>query len=86
MFIDEKSLDDLKRNFQNSHASVMITNKNSVIEYVNSQFEKRTGYDSSEVIGKKASILKSNDTSSEKYTNLWQTILRGKIWSGEFKN
>lgn len=86
MFIDEKSLDDLKRNFQNSHASVMITNKNSVIEYVNSQFEKRTGYDSSEVIGKKASILKSNDTNSEKYTNLWQTILRGKIWSGEFKN
>lgn len=61
--------------------SVMITDHNGTIEYINPAFESMTGYSSEEVIGKTPRILKSNKQSQAYYERLWKTILSGEVFS-----
>ncbi len=66
---------------------VMITNVKAEIEWVNSGFEKLTGYTESEVLGKNPSeIIKSGLHDKAFYQNLWETILAGEAWIGEIIN
>ncbi len=65
---------------------IFITDIEGTIKYVNPVFTEVTGYTQEEVIGKKASILKSGKHSKEFYKELWETLLSGKIWQGEFIN
>jgi PAS domain S-box-containing protein len=67
-------------------ASIMITDLDGLIEYVNPHFTDLTGYTLDDLIGKTPSILKSDETSSEAYRQLWQTIVDGGEWRGEFHN
>jgi len=71
---------------EQSPASVMITDTDGKITYVNPRFLEITGYQEEEVIGSTPRILKSGKTPQEKYENLWRTILEGKTWFGEFYN
>jgi len=71
---------------QQSPACVVITNLEGNIEYVNPKFTDLTGYSTEEVLGKNPRILQSGEMSKEAYTQLWQTILSGKDWRGEFHN
>jgi len=71
---------------EQSPASVLITNTDGNIEYVNSKFVEVTGYSPEEVIGQNPRILKSGYTPSESYRTLWETITAGKEWRGEFHN
>jgi PAS domain S-box-containing protein len=57
-----------------------------VITYVNSSFEKTTGYTAAEVIGKPPSVLKSGEHDGAFYRELWTTLKAGKEWSGRFHN
>ncbi|MBN2893380.1 MAG: SpoIIE family protein phosphatase [Bacteroidales bacterium] len=66
--------------------SVVITNKTPNIEYVNSAYTNITQYTQKELFGKNPSLLKSGKTPKETIKNLWETILQGKIWTGEFIN
>ena len=65
---------------------VVITDIDGNIQYVNPTFEKVTGYKREEVIGQNPRILKSGKHPKSFYENLWQTILSGKMWEGEFIN
>jgi len=69
-----------------SPISIVITDKNGNIEYVNQKFVEVTGYSITEAIGKNPRILKSGNTSSEEYKLLWDTIISGNVWKGEFVN
>ncbi len=71
---------------ENSPASVVVTNKNGIIEYVNPRFSEVTGYSADEAIGQNPNVLKSGDLPESYYQELWDTILAGKVWRGEFKN
>ena len=71
---------------ENSPASVVVTDKNGTIEYVNPRFSEVTGYSADEAIGQNPSVLKSGDFPESYYQELWDTILAGKVWRGEFKN
>ena len=71
---------------EQSPASVVITNPQGNIEYVNSKFCEVTGYRVEEVMGRNPRILKSGLTSDEVYRDLWQTITAGHEWRGEFQN
>lgn len=71
---------------EQSPNSIVITNKNGDIEYVNPQFEKVSGYSSKEALGQNPRILKSDITPAEKHRELWKTITAGNIWRGEFAN
>lgn len=66
--------------------SIVITDENANIEYVNPTFTNVTGYTLLEVLGKNPKILKSEHTNKLDYANLWQTITQGKNWTGTFKN
>ncbi len=66
--------------------SVVITDREGVIEYVNPAFERTTGYTRAEVIGKKPSLVKSGRHEPEFYQRLWQTILQGQPFREVFIN
>lgn len=82
----EADLRKLSRVVEQSPVSVVITNVDGAIEYVNPKFLELTGYTAKEVIGQRPSILKSGLTSDATYTDLWKTIISGREWRGEFRN
>ncbi len=67
-------------------ASIIITNRDSEILFTNKKFSEITGYSAEEVYRKNPRILKSGNKTSEQYKELWETILSGKEWKGEFLN
>ena len=83
---DMEEIQKLSQSVEYSPNIVMITDKDSVIEYVNSRFTEITGYQSWEVLGKKPNLLSASETPKEIYEKLWKTILAGKTWRGEFLN
>ncbi|MBK6344726.1 MAG: PAS domain S-box protein [Bacteroidales bacterium] len=76
----------LSKAIEQNPVSIVITNKEGFIEYVNPKFSEITGYSGKEAIGQKPSILKSGAHSDEFYRELWQTITSGKDWQGEMQN
>lgn len=71
---------------EQSANSVVITDINGIIEYVNPKFTAVSGYSSEEAIGRTPSFLKSDKQTKSYYTEMWKTITAGKEWQGEFCN
>lgn len=71
---------------EQSPESIVITNINTKIEYVNEAFTRTTGYTRDEVVGKNPRILQSGATPSETYVAMWQQLSSGESWKGEFFN
>ena len=86
----EKNIEDnlrkLSQAVEQSPVSIVITDTNGNIEYVNSKFSLVTGYSFQEAVGNNPRILKSGETSDDVYKELWKTISSGKEWEGEFHN
>ncbi len=82
----EQQLRLFSRAIEQSANLVMITDCEGIIEYVNPKFTQVTGYTEAEAIGANPRLLKSGRTTSEQYRRLWQTILAGSEWRGEFCN
>lgn len=82
----EASLRKFSVAVEHSPLSIVITDTNGTIEYVNQHFVALTGYSLVESIGANPRILKAGETSSEEYKRLWDTILAGGEWRGEFHN
>lgn len=66
--------------------SIVITDINGDIIYVNKKIEKLTGYSYEESIGKNPRILKTDFHDNKFYKDLWETISSGEIYECEFKN
>jgi len=66
--------------------AIVITDQQGVIRWVNPAFTEMTGYRGDEVIGQNPRVLKSGMQSREFYRSLWETILRGDVWSGSLVN
>lgn len=66
--------------------SIIITDKEGNIEYVNPFFEKITGYKYDEVLNKDPKFLNSGKMTLKEISNLWKTINAGGIWRGRFYN
>ncbi|MDP2110837.1 MAG: PAS domain S-box protein, partial [Thiobacillus sp.] len=66
--------------------SVIITDRNGIIEYVNPAFTRVTGYPLEEAVGQSPGMLKSGLTPAEHYQKLWKTLQAGKEWRGELLN
>ena len=82
----ENQLRKLSRAVEQSPASVVITNLAGEIEYVNPKFTEVTGYTLEEAKGQNPRVLKSGDQPAENYRELWETIISGGEWRGEFLN
>jgi len=78
----ERKANMLLQAVEKSGESMMITNKDAIIEYVNPAFTKITGYSLEEVVGKTPAVLKSHAQNPAFYEELWGTITRGEVWHG----
>ncbi len=83
---NEKQLHKLSRAVEQTHDSIIVTDKKGIIEYVNRGFVETTGYSQSEAIGKTCAILKSGETTDDVYKSLWDSITSGREWRGVFRN
>jgi len=66
--------------------SIVLTDLQARIEYVNPYFTQATGYSQEEALGQNPRLLKSGETPPDHYRRLWQTLADGGIWTGEFHN
>jgi PAS domain S-box-containing protein len=82
----EAELRKLSQAVEQSPVSIVITDLEGNIEYVNPKFTELTGYARDEVMGKNPRILKSGEMPPEFYRTLWQTITSGGEWRGELRN
>jgi PAS domain S-box-containing protein len=83
---EEQRVRQLSGAVEHSPASVVITDTEGNIEYVNPKFTEVTGYSLEEAVGQNPRILKSGELSKETYEELWETIKKGEEWHGEFHN
>jgi PAS domain S-box-containing protein len=82
----EEELRKFSRVVEQTASTVVITDAEGVIEYVNPRFTETSGYAAAEAIGRRPSLLKSGHTTPEEYAALWRTIKAGGVWRGEFHN
>jgi PAS domain S-box-containing protein len=82
----EQRLTILSRAVEQNPASIVLTDIKGNIEYVNPKFTELTGYSEIEILGKNPKILKTDESKSEDFKILWETITSGKEWRGEFQN
>ncbi|GFE59850.1 diguanylate cyclase domain-containing protein [Geobacter sp. AOG2] len=82
----DETLNLLSQAMEQAPASVLITDLQGAIEYVNTTFTKVTGYSTQEIIGKNPRILKSDLNPPELYRELWNSIREGKEWECELAN
>jgi len=83
---DYEKIHLLNSALEQSPDSVMITDTNGQIVYINNAFTKIYGFTSSEAIGQTPKILNSGHQSKIFYENMWQTIKKGETWSNEIIN
>jgi PAS domain S-box-containing protein len=82
----ESEFKKLHQAVEQSANSIVITDVDGAIEYVNPKFLQVSGYRESEILGENSHILKSGKHAQAHYENLWKTIKSGKEWHGEFCN
>ena len=82
----EKERLNLLRAVEQSPASIVITDDQGTIQYVNPSFTRTTGYSAQEAVGENPRILKSGRHPDEFYTKMWETIESGSVWKGEICN
>jgi len=82
----EKELKKLSQVVEQSPDSIVVTDVNGIIEYVNPAACMISGYTNEELIGQNPGILSSGETSKEEYKVMWETIKSDHEWKGEFHN
>ncbi|PLX68803.1 MAG: hypothetical protein C0603_06540 [Denitrovibrio sp.] len=80
--------DEIKKytNIIDRNIATSQTDKNGVITDISSKFLEITGYQKHEVIGKNHNFLKHPETPAEHYKDMWNTISRGTVWTGEMQD
>lgn len=76
----------LKAAVEQSSSSIMVTDYDSRIVFVNAGFVQTTGYSVEEASGQTPNILKSGQTPPEIYRELWATLASKRAWRGELCN
>jgi PAS domain S-box-containing protein len=84
--LDEEENARLIRAIEQVGESIVITDPDCNVVYVNPAFERITGYSREEALGKNPRILKSGQHGPEFYTALWESLNAGESWSGRFIN
>ena len=82
----EAQLHKLSLAVEQSAQSILITNVDGCIEYVNQGFERITGYSSTDALGRDPSFLGSSSNPKQAIDGLWATLRSGQTWRGELIN
>jgi PAS domain S-box-containing protein len=76
----------LSQAVEQSPESIIITDLEARIEYVNAAFLRVSGYGAEEVLGENCRLLQSGQTPASSYAAMWAALQRGELWQGEFVN
>ncbi|AGF78645.1 PAS domain S-box [Desulfocapsa sulfexigens DSM 10523] len=76
----------LKAAIDQASETVVITDVDGTIQYVNPAFETLTGYSRDIAIGKNPRILNSGKQDSQFYAKMWAELEQGKVWKGHLIN
>jgi len=82
----DDELRTLWQGVEQSSISIIITDVEGVIEYINPFFCEMSGYTPDEVIGQKPRLLKSDYHIDSYYESLWKEISSGRTWNDEMCN
>lgn len=89
--ITQKKADELERNklgvvVEQSPDAILTTDREGVIEYVNSEFTKLTGYSYDEAVGQNVSFIDLEDSPKEEFDRILKELNSGKSVETEFQN
>ncbi len=79
----EKKYGLAQKVFENTTEAVVFTDAQGLIVDVNDAYQKITGYQRSELIGKNPNVLKSGRHDRRFYQSMWTQIKEQGTWSGE---
>ncbi|WP_082922917.1 PAS domain S-box protein [Halothiobacillus diazotrophicus] len=82
----EDTVRTLSRAVEQSPVSVVLTDLEGNIEFVNAKLLAVSGYDAEEVIGRNPRMFQSGQTDLAVYQELWGRLLAGEEWTGELVN
>ncbi|MDR3368985.1 PAS domain S-box protein [Rhodoferax sp.] len=82
----ECELRQFQRAVEQSPVSIIMTDTDARVQYVNPKFTEITGYSRDEILGQNPRLLKSGITADETYQQLWANLSVGKGWTGELCN
>ena len=82
----QESLLTLSAAVEHLPVSIVITDSQGTIQYVNPKFEQASGYSRAEALGQHARFLAADEASAEQDAAMWAAIGAGAIWTGEFHN
>jgi PAS domain S-box-containing protein len=82
----ELELTKLTRAVEQSPVSIVITDLEGTVEYVNPRVTEITGYLPHELIGQNPRVFSSGEKPQEEYLEMYQTLQKGEVWTGEFHN
>ncbi len=83
---DEENIRLLSSALESAANTIVITDSDGTIIWVNNAFSKLTGFSREEALGATPRIIKSGIQNRTFYKELWDTILQGKVWKGELVN
>jgi len=86
LVLAEEKLQTLAQAVENSPASIIVTDSEGLIQYVNPAYERISGYSFGEVLGRNPRFQGSGQTPVEAYRDMWASVTAGKTWRGEFLN
>ncbi|MDQ6969554.1 MAG: PAS domain S-box protein [Mariprofundus sp.] len=73
----------LSQAIEHAGESILITDHNGIIEYINPAFTHISGYSADEAIGQTPRILNSGNQDKAFYQSMWKCITNGNIWQGK---
>lgn len=82
----EEKLTLLSAAIEQASESVVITDTEGAILYVNPAFEQVSGYGRAEAIGQNPRLRQSGKHDPSFYKELWDKIKAGQVWHGRFIN
>ncbi|WP_302083226.1 PAS domain-containing protein [Salinibaculum rarum] len=82
----DQDLSLFKEQAEEAEKSILVTDPDGTIQYVNPAFERITGYSASEAIGRTPRILKSDQQDEDFYEDLWEEITNGEVWEATLTN
>ncbi|AGA34109.1 diguanylate cyclase/phosphodiesterase (GGDEF & EAL domains) with PAS/PAC sensor(s) [Thioalkalivibrio nitratireducens DSM 14787] len=82
----EAQLRQLSLAVDQSPESIVITDLDGRIKYVNQACVNKSGYSRVELLGANPRVFQSGRTPPETYRKMWDTVTSGQIWRGELIN
>lgn len=82
----ENELRKLTQAVEQSPSSIIITDREGNIEYVNAVFAQTSGYSQTDVIGKNLRLIESDQIPNGAYDKMWAHVTSGNLWQQELMN